>query len=1031
MKRNSILLLIVLILLTGSLTAEYLQKGTDDLNTAVRQSGDLSEKFPVIIVMKDQYDSDILYSDVLSMDKRTRREYTINTLKSFSDHSQSAIRKELQILENDGLVKKLRFLWIANVIGLYADREALSKLDSRTDIDRIEYDPFRRVLIDSTTEVIQENERGQETDSSGIVTAGLHRETREITYNVNIMNVPDVWDLGYYGQGVTVAVLDSGINYNHFDITNQMWNHPDYPNHGYNFVHNNHQTMDYHSHGTHCAGTVAGDGTSGSQTGVAPQCSVMSLLVLDASGNGQQSGVWEAIQFSADYNADIMSISLGWLHAWNPDRMTWRTVMQNALSAGVIASVAAGNEGNQQGSYPIPSNVRTPGDCPPPWMHPDQTVTGGLSAVMSIGATDSNDQIANFSSRGPVTWQNTGLFDDYPYNPGMGLIRPDVVAPGVSVKSLSHNNNSGYTFKSGTSMATPGNAGVLALMLSKNPHLLPEQLAQIIEESALPMSPSKNNTFGSGRVDALAAIENVPPNTASLPFPEDGEVDVVLFPLLNWTPGGGETHFQVSLGTDDPPTNILENHLIEATSYLVTEPLEPSTTYFWRIDTMSNNLITEGNVWSFTTTPLAISEDFETGDFSQNEWMFQAVGTDAQDWYVTSDESHSGLYSARSGSIGNDSFTSLYITMHIEEAGAVSFYRKISTEQNSDYLRFFINESSVGQWSGELDWALESYYLQPGIYTFRWFYMKDAQNNAGEDAVWIDNITFPPYSSVIVSPDNLNYQIQIEHVHLYWDLPVNRNGFIGFNIYRAIDQNDQYVVVNSQPVPDNEYQVPLTSGGEHFYYVTAVYNAGESAPSNSVNLTILPAPDNPVVEPEGGEYEESVTVSIIVDDPVVLLFYTLDGTEPTSEAELYEEPLTITESLTLKVKSLKEGHLPGDVIVNEYIITTSVEEEFFVYPTDLKVYPNPFILNSPALRNSQVLNIDFSLMSETEPVNINIYNIKGQLIRTLSPRMNGSHSYSISWDLKNHSGGICGSGIYLIRLVSDKEIITRRVMIIK
>ena len=95
---------------------------------------------------------------------------------------------------------------------------------------------------------------------------------------------------------------------------------------------------------------------------------------------------------------------------------------------------------------------------------------GDLTCSVCVGAVDYNDNAAYFTSRGPVTWQNTE-FGDYPYQPGIGLIRPDVCAPGVDIKSLNYQSNTGYTYMSGTSMATPCVAGCMALMLSKDINL--------------------------------------------------------------------------------------------------------------------------------------------------------------------------------------------------------------------------------------------------------------------------------------------------------------------------------------------------------------------------------------------------------------------------------------------------------------------------------------------------------------------------------------------------------------------------------
>ncbi|MCH7761382.1 S8 family peptidase, partial [candidate division TA06 bacterium] len=207
--------------------------------------------------------------------------------------------------------------------------------------------------------------------------------------------------------------------------------------------------------------------------------------------------------------AHVMTFSIGWSHAWGPDRTSWRNALDNALLAGLHASVAAGNEDN---FYSPPDNVRTPGDVPPPWLHPDQTLSGGLSGVVTVGATNSGDTIAGFSSRGPVSWEIISPWFDYPYNPEMGLIDPDVSAPGVCVTSLNAFNNTSYvSCWNGTSMATPHVAGLMALMLSKNPSLSPALVDSIIEVTAIELGlPGKDNAYGSGRINALAAINAVP-----------------------------------------------------------------------------------------------------------------------------------------------------------------------------------------------------------------------------------------------------------------------------------------------------------------------------------------------------------------------------------------------------------------------------------------------------------------------------------------------------------------------------------------
>jgi hypothetical protein len=196
--------------------------------------------------------------------------------------------------------------------------------------------------------------------------------------------------------------------------------------------------------------------------------------------------VWSAMQYAAANGADAISMSLGWPHGQNPDRPTWRTNCENTIDAGTAMVIAAGNEG--QGAEP--DNVRTPGDVP---------------RVITVGATDCSDIAAGFSSRGPVTWQGIAPWNDWPYPPG--LVKPDVSAPGVD--TLSHDVCSGYSYKSGTSMATPHVAGAVALIVAANPGLEHDDIKALLEETSVDLGePGKDNTYGTGRVDAYAAVTN-------------------------------------------------------------------------------------------------------------------------------------------------------------------------------------------------------------------------------------------------------------------------------------------------------------------------------------------------------------------------------------------------------------------------------------------------------------------------------------------------------------------------------------------
>ena len=465
-------------------------KLADRLSTATD-----GELIKINISMKEQADYEALIIATSELkNKQERREFVNSELKNLSFSTQEGVMNLLTSNKLEGNVEDINSLWIVNLINCFATLEVIEQLSLRDDIRSIDYDKL-------TEGVIIEN-IGQ---SISVDHSKDKSKDREITWNVTQVNADDVWGLGYDGTDVIVSVIDTGVNYNHQDIADHVWDGGTaYPNHGYDYANNDNDPMDDHGHGTHCSGTVAGDGTAGSQTGIAPGATIMCLKVLTSGGSGYESAVWSAIEFSVDNGAHVLSLSLGWPQDSNPNNPAWRDAFNNTLAAGVVAAVAAGNE---RGNYPAPDDCRTPGTVPPPWTNPDQTLTGGNSAVVCIGATTSTDAMANFSSTGPSSWEGEAGYDDYHFNPEMGLLRPDLSAPGANIKSLAHYSNTGYEDGwSGTSMATPLVAGVMALMLNKSPNLTPAEISQILEENVYHVQTPKNNDYGTGIVDALASV---------------------------------------------------------------------------------------------------------------------------------------------------------------------------------------------------------------------------------------------------------------------------------------------------------------------------------------------------------------------------------------------------------------------------------------------------------------------------------------------------------------------------------------------
>ena len=466
-----------------------------------------------------QPDLAYLLDRVAGMNREERREFVVAQLRAAAASNHAPVISLLEKEKTRGNVRRIRSLWLANVVAAEVTRSVIDELAHCPSVVRIDSDPYENALIEFP------GNPNQTPDN-------LSPAMPDIVWNIDLVDAPCAWQQGYTGQSIVVGHFDTGVNYTHVDLADHIWTNAgetpsngidddgngyidDY--YGYDFANTDSDPRDDNGHGTHTAGTVAGDGTAGRNTGVAPDARIMSLKVLDAGGSGYETDVWEAIQYALNNGADVLTFSIGWLHYYNPDRPTWRNLFNGVMLAGVSAAVAAGNE-RQYWMFPWweepPDNVRTPGDIPPPWLHPHQTLTGGLSGVVTVGATNSSDDITSFSSYGPVSWDTISPWFDYPYNPEMGLIDPDVCAPGSNITSLSRTDNNGYVggpMWSGTSMACPHVAGLMALMLSKNPNVSPAEVDSVIETTALELgSPGKDNDYGSGRIRVCDAINATP-----------------------------------------------------------------------------------------------------------------------------------------------------------------------------------------------------------------------------------------------------------------------------------------------------------------------------------------------------------------------------------------------------------------------------------------------------------------------------------------------------------------------------------------
>jgi len=474
--------------------------------TAWVQNARPEDRVPVLIVLREQVDNARLETRFSGKPTQERWALTVNEMKRVSSESQKGLLELLRSEEMEGRASDIRPLWIVNAISCRLAPQAVAKLMAQDEVWYVE-----RSEVPSLGEIPPGPRQSAPLNPNPKINAGPTLE-----WHVQKVGADSVWHFrDFWGQNVVVALISSGVNYRHRDLATHLWTDPNYPNHGWNFEQNTNDPMDFRGFGTHQAGVIASDGTCGDTCGVAPRAEVMALRVKTSLSNPlpdtlAENQALQAIQFavapplSPANHAQIIALAWGFQQSWFPTRALWREALTNASQAGLICIAESGNERG----VPAPQAVRTPGDVPGPWKHPAED-SGGVSGAITIGATDSLDEVAWFSSPGPVAWDSISPYNDYPYPPG--LLKPDLSAPGHNLTSLAYDNSQGYypSF-SGTGQAAALTAGVAALMLSKNPALFPGQVDSLLQNTVLPRGTQpKNNDYGTGRVSALGAVDAV------------------------------------------------------------------------------------------------------------------------------------------------------------------------------------------------------------------------------------------------------------------------------------------------------------------------------------------------------------------------------------------------------------------------------------------------------------------------------------------------------------------------------------------
>ena len=415
--------------------------------------------------------------------KALKGQFVVNTLRSVAQSSQAPL---VAMLRQRGV--QYQSFYIVNMIKVTGDRSLMEALARRDDVAHIDANPRVHTSLPTTN-----------LDSTF--------QPQGVEWNVQKVKAPDVWALGFHGEGRVVAGADTGIQWDHPALKNHYrgWNGQQ-ANHDYNWHDATSQhsptPIDPHGHGTFTVSEMVGDDGQGNQVGVAPGAKWIGCRNMDANGTGSPSTYTECFQFLiAPYpvNGDPSqgdptkapdSINNSW--GCPPEEGcsvdTLKNITDAVRAAGIFPAVAAGNSGPLCGSITDPAAIY------------DSSVT--------IGATDSTNNIASFSSRGPVTVD------------GSNRTKPDLSAPGVNIRGAVPGNgySSGWD---GTSMAAPHVAGGVALLWQAKPSLVGniDATEGLMERNAVRLTARqavgicrgpnfmKDNTFGFGLLNLLSAVQ--------------------------------------------------------------------------------------------------------------------------------------------------------------------------------------------------------------------------------------------------------------------------------------------------------------------------------------------------------------------------------------------------------------------------------------------------------------------------------------------------------------------------------------------
>ena len=449
---------------------------------SVLSAAEAGERVEFLVVLEER--ADLSAASTLQT-KEARGRFTYDSLRDVATRTQAPL---IQKLEARGV--EHRAFWITNMLWVRGDLAILAEIAGHPEVATVAANP--RVAV--------------ELPGGGVGTDGLPVPTE---WNLVMVRADQVWDAGYTGRGIVIGGQDTGYEWTHPALLGQYrgWDGL-VADHDYNWHDAIHTTAgsacgaespepcDDHNHGTHTMGIMVGDDADGNRVGMAPGARWIGCRNMD-EGMGTPASYTECFQWlvaptdvggeNPDPSRAPHVINNSWdcpeFEGCDPGSL--QAIVESVRAAGIVVVTGAGNNGSACESVLNPPSI--------------------YDASISVGATDDTDTVAGFSGRGPVTVD------------GSGRIKPDISAPGVGIRSSIRDGE--YAEFSGTSMAAPHVAGLVALLLEARPDLIGrvEEIETMVTSASLPRTTTEecggtpgdavpNNTYGHGRIDAFETL---------------------------------------------------------------------------------------------------------------------------------------------------------------------------------------------------------------------------------------------------------------------------------------------------------------------------------------------------------------------------------------------------------------------------------------------------------------------------------------------------------------------------------------------